>query len=255
MIPGASRTLDTTGNSCASRMWQGPSSFRVLEMIVGLLYPSEVILWMEEILHQLTIVRYLWNTVNRVNYQGINHVPTGAGFLPSTVWSEFESSDCKACMLALLLVRFPRGEPSQSWNTAIWGWIIGRNEHPIAPISVRNPGSQAFLQPSLSKPSIFLSPNLEPFCILRKFIKDGASGQGDHGIPHGGYCNTSSDGPWHRKRHMACSRLHHTSPLFRQNAELTTWYRRPSLLAADFMELSWSAGRFLMPRWLHQMFF
>ena len=43
------------------------------------------ILWMEGILHQLvTIGNYIWNTVNRWGY-GIDHLPTGAGFLPSTV--------------------------------------------------------------------------------------------------------------------------------------------------------------------------
>ena len=47
------------------------------------------ILWMEEILHQLGTIMYLWSTVNNMglwwDYNGKTHLPTGAGFLPSTV--------------------------------------------------------------------------------------------------------------------------------------------------------------------------
>ena len=40
--------------------------------------------WVEEILHQLrTLGNY--ETVQKMDYNGINHPPTGVGFLPSTV--------------------------------------------------------------------------------------------------------------------------------------------------------------------------
>jgi hypothetical protein len=84
----------------------------------------------------------------------------------------------------LCTIEVPHGEIHRpKAETQLFGdhFLEGMSIFKIRPILCFENQKKQVLNPApslyLSKTSIFLSPNLEPFCILRKFIKDGASGR------------------------------------------------------------------------------